>query len=130
MPVRLVDLGLTGARPGPGGFRRLRNRNRRPAVISHHHPIGGPGAREPIAFVINSCPVTSAPPAAADGVRMSPFRAETRTRISVTRRPGVFGSVGTGEDLAATGRIRELFLGGLTGPARPCATAYTPSRRV
>jgi hypothetical protein len=54
---------------------------------------------------------------AAGGVRMSPFRAETRTRISVARRPRVFGAVGTGEDFAATGRIRELFLGGRTGPA-------------
>jgi hypothetical protein len=66
---------------------------------------------------------------AAVGVRMSPFRAETRTRISVAC-PRVFGAVGTGEDFAATGRIRELFLGGRAGPARRYAIAYILLHRV
>ena len=44
--------------------------------------------------------------------------------------PGVFGAVGTGESLAATGRIRERFLGGRAGPARRYISAYVLSHRV
>ena len=54
---------------------------------------------------------------AAGGVRMGSFRAETRTRISVARRPRVFGAVGTGEDFAAT------------GPSENCFWAAAPGRR-
>ena len=97
--------------------------SRRP--VSQRHPIRGL-----LVLVINSCPVTRMPPAGTDGVRISPVRAGTRTRISGKRLPGVFGAVGSREDLAATGRIRELSLDGRAGPARRYVFAYILSHRV
>jgi len=71
-----------------------------------------------------------APLAGTGGVRVNAFRTEMRTRIPVTRHLRVFGAAGTGENLASTGRIRELCLGRRAGPARPCMTAYILSHRV
>ena len=134
--------GLVPASAAPGtaadgrgrGFRCLRNRGWPPAVARYHHPIIWSAAKTaacaPIAFVINSCLGACAPSADADGVQTSTFRAETRMRISVTRLPGVFGAVGTGESLAATGRIREQSLGRRAGPARRYMFAYRLPHRV
>jgi hypothetical protein len=116
------------------GFRCLRNRGWPPAVARYHHPITRSAAETaacaPIAFVINSCLAACTPSAGADGVQTSTFRAETRTRISVTRPLGVFGAVGTGESLAATGRIREQSPGRRAGPARRYTFAYMVPHRV
>jgi hypothetical protein len=101
------------------------------SAITIRSAFGRPEGRvRTLAFVINSCPVTSAPSAGADGVRMSTFpRRNTHAHLG-NSPPGVFGAVGTGESLAATGRIREQFLGGRAGPAGRYVSAYVLSHRV
>jgi hypothetical protein len=77
--------------------------------------------------VINSCPVARVPPVGSDGVWIG---AGTRTRISVRGCLEVFAAIVSREDLAATGRIRELFPGGRAGPAGRYVFANVLSHRV